>query len=129
MKRKIYYIFIMLLIAITLVGCGGGSNEPPTDKVKVDFNNLVVEYDGKVHSLEIEGKLPSGVYVTYENNEHTEPGEYNVIVYFHGDYKKYGLPEKLEATLIIEGEVSKAEVWFDSQNFVYDGKLRKTDNG
>ena len=122
MKRKIYYIFIMLLIAITLVGCGGGSNEPHTDKVKVDFNNLVVEYDGKVHSLEIEGKLPSGVYVTYENNEHTEPGEYNVIVYFHGDYEKYGLPKKLEATLIIEGEVSKAEVWFDSQNFVYDGK-------
>lgn len=54
------------------------------DITGISFTNLEVPYDGKSHSLEVEGNIPTGVSVTYTSNvagitnSASEPGEYVV---------------------------------------------------
>ncbi len=70
----------------------------------VTFNGDTVTYDGKKHSLEISGKLPSEVTVTYTNNGKTESGVYTVIAKFSGDSANYNaIPDK-SATLTIKAK-------------------------
>ena len=66
--------------------------------VKFDSNAFV--YDGKSHSLAI-GTLPSGVTVTYENNDKTEIGTYTVTAKFSGDSANYNAIADMTATLTI----------------------------
>lgn len=47
-------------------------------------------WDGEEHKVEIEGELPRGITVRYENNIQSEVGEYEVRVSFdtHGNYEE-----------------------------------------
>ena len=56
-------------------------------KATFDVSGITIEgktftYDGTAHSLEVNGTLPKGVTVSYENNEQTNVGEYTVTVKF-----------------------------------------------
>ena len=52
------------------------------DLRSITFEEGTFPYDGKAHSLSIKGDLSSGISVTYENNEQTEVGVYDVVAQF-----------------------------------------------
>jgi len=43
----------------------------------ISFNNKYVTYDGKTHTIKIEGNVPAGVKVEYENNSGVHARAYN----------------------------------------------------
>jgi|GEM_PF-1816725 len=70
------------------------------DSVKLD--DMTVNYDGNVHSLTINGQLPSGVVVSFDNNDQTYAGEYEVVARFSAtDPNRTVDVEELTAYLII----------------------------
>lgn len=76
------------------------------------FEDDTVPYDGKAHSLKVEGELPAGVTVTYSNNGKTEAGTYEVKATLSGS--NYN-PLTLTATLRILPDLSHlAETVMDS---------------
>ena len=76
------------------------------------FEDDTVTYDGKAHSLKVEGELPAGVTVTYSNNGKTEAGTYEVKATLSGS--NYN-PLTLTATLRILPDLSHlAETVMDS---------------
>lgn len=65
------------------------------DLSQVTFLSQSYPYDGKSHSLEIQGTLPEGVTVTYSGNHKVYPGEYLVNARFYGDEDNYNqIPAK-----------------------------------
>lgn len=82
------------------------------------FEDDTVPYDGKAHSLKVEGELPAGVTVTYSNNGKTEAGTYEVKATLAGS--NYN-PLTLTATLRILPDLSHlAETVMDSFGSVPD---------
>ena len=79
-------------------------------EANITFEDKSFDYDGKEHSLEITGTLPTGVSVTYENNKHVEPGSYEVTATFSG-HKNYDIPDELKATLTINKAASEGLVF------------------
>ena len=79
--------------------------EPQVIKVKdkVIFDGKTVNFDESVtHSLAVTGDLPAGVEVTYENNDQTLAGEYEVIAHFKAtDSNKVCDISELRAYLVI----------------------------
>lgn len=59
-------------------------NKSTYDISGISFNDSIVVYDGKAHSLEIEGDLPEGVSVIYTGNEQITSGEHIVTANFVG---------------------------------------------
>lgn len=92
------------------------------DMSNVKFEDLEVTYDGKVHSINAIG-LPKGVTVSYENNNKTNVGEYQVIAKFTGDSINYKLIPNMTATLKINKALyNMSNIKFDSNTWIYDGK-------
>ncbi len=76
------------------------------DMSRVTFEGKTVVYDSNTHSLSIdESTLPSGVTVTYENNDKVDSGEYTVIAKFNGNFTNYNAIDDMSATLIIKKAV------------------------
>ncbi len=72
------------------------------DMSGITFTGATSTYDGNIHSLAITGTLPSGVTVSYSNNNKTNSGEYLVTASFTGDATNYiAIPSKT-ATLTIQ---------------------------
>ena len=71
------------------------------DISNIKFENKTVVYDGTAQSLAITGTLPTGVTVTYEGNERTDVGTYEVTAHFKGDEKNYNPIPDMKATLRI----------------------------
>ena len=87
----------------------------------VDFEDKTVVYNGEVQRIEISGTLPQGVTVTYENNDKTDVGTYEVIAKFTGDSNNYEAIADMTATLtIIESEFEG--VTFEDATYTYDGR-------
>lgn len=99
--KKFIYIIVLFVACFMVVSCN--NNDQPTNpsetviKPTVDpsinptnpdnllnlivFASQTVKYDGKSHSL-VATNLPDGVTVTYQGNEQTEVGEYEVTANF-----------------------------------------------
>ena len=88
----------------------------------ISFSGDTVTYDGKAHSLSIEGKLPEGVYVTYINNGHINAGTYTVTAHFEDSTGNYEYLPDLEATLVIN-KVEVNEIEFNGKTVVYNGEV------
>ena len=58
------------------------STKIDVDLTKVEFTSDSAIQDGQEHSLAITGTLPEGVTVSYENNNQTQPGIYQVKANF-----------------------------------------------
>ena len=88
----------------------------------VKLEDKTVTYDGKEHSLAIEGTLPEGVTVEYVNNGKTDAGSYIVEAkFFLGDIEIEG--ESLRARLKIEKAATDLSgISFESAVVLYDGK-------
>ena len=92
------------------------------DMSDIKFEDKTVTYDGTFHSLEITGTLPTGVTVTYEGNERTDVGTYEVTAHFKGDGLNYNPIPDMTATLTIEkARYDMSKVRFIGRSFVYDG--------
>lgn len=68
----------------------------------ITFNSKTINFDRTNHSLEISGKLPNNVTVSYENNDQIVAGEYKVLAKFSDSNPNEQLDiNELEAYLII----------------------------
>ena len=70
------------------------------DTSKIVFNSRSVKWDGSEKRIEIEGELPDGVSVRYENNGKTEVGEYEITAIFDCG-KNYESIPNMTATLTV----------------------------
>lgn len=77
--RRIAIIFVMFFIAFLVVGCrnkGCGKNTgvKEYDLTNISFSDVNVIYDGEEHSVLLDGDLPEGLEVEYQNNKLTNVG-------------------------------------------------------
>lgn len=71
----------------------------------VKFNNVTVDYDGNWHEIVIEGELPNGVTVSYEDNRRREAGSQTATAHFSGDEANYfPISDKTATLTILENE-------------------------
>ena len=88
----------------------------------ISFSGNTVTYNGQVHSLAIEGNLPTGVSVSYENNNQINAGEYVVKAKFTGN-ENYNLIEDKTATLIInKATYDMSNISLDEKTVTYNGQ-------
>ncbi len=88
----------------------------------ITFAGKTVTYDGSVHSIAIEGTLPEGVTVSYQNNGKTNAGTYTVIAHFTSTNDNYNTLADMTATLIIEkATYDMSQVVFENKSVTYDG--------
>lgn len=89
------------------------------------FEDQIFEYDGKSHSIYVEGELPWGIEIYYSNNDQIEEGEYVVTAHIQdtiGNYDFIG-PTILEARMIIRKgyTIDENEFYWETQEYIYDG--------
>ena len=82
--------------------------------------NNVFTYDGKAHTVELQGHVPANAVVTYPNgNSFVNAGTYDVIAVVTCDGY---VTRKLSTTVIIERAThDMSGVTFDAREYVYDG--------
>lgn len=71
------------------------------DLSSISFMDKTVKANVTVQQILIEGSLPNGVTVHYENNDHRVSGIYEVVAKFSGDPVNYYAIEDMHATLTI----------------------------
>jgi hypothetical protein len=76
----------------------------------ISIANKTVTYNGQAYSISIEGNLPTGVSVSYNNNDKTEVGVYTVTANFAGDATNYNAIASMSATLTIKAVVVENDV-------------------
>ena len=92
------------------------------DMSNIRLLDKTVTYNGNPQSLAITGTLPEGVTVTYDGNERTDVGTYEVTAHFKGDGLNYNPIPDMTATLTIEkARYDMSNVRFIGRSFVYDG--------
>ena len=84
------------------------------DLSQVIFSDQSCLYDGKSHSLEIQGALPEGVTVSYSGNNRVYPGEYLVTARFYGDEGNYNQIPVKSAILYIQK--AKPGIYFQNSS-------------
>ena len=130
-RVRLFLPLLLLLLLFALVACGedpapGPSDDPSQDNPTIDaskvfegitFTGKTVTYDGTEHSLTLEGTLPEGTSVTYENEKATNAGIYTAKV----TLVKEGYTTKtLTATLTIE-KANFTGVTFTGKTVTYNG--------
>ena len=94
----------------------------PSDIKGITFAGKTVTYDGVAHFLAIEGTLPEGVAVFYQNNGKTNAGTYTVIAHFTSTNDNYKTLADMNATLTIEkATYDMSQVVFENKSVTYDG--------
>lgn len=96
-------------------------NKATYDMSNVKFEGATVIYDGKSHSIIATG-LPTGVNVTYKDNNKTNVGAYTVIAVFTGDYTNYNTISDMTATLKINSKNISSVSISSIGNQIYTGK-------
>ncbi len=71
------------------------------DMSGVSFEDVTLIEDGTSKSIAASGQLPEGVSVTYENNNQSKCGVYEVVASFSGDYVNYNQIPDMTATLTL----------------------------
>lgn len=86
---------------------------------EIVFSDKIVTWDGEPHGVYIETELPSGVDVSYDGNEQTDVGEYEVTAHFDvgNNYKPI---DDMKAVLTVS-EKTYAVTFVD-----YNGSVEKT---
>lgn len=135
--------FVVLLAALLSVACVGlfcscakkddtpqGQGQPENSEVTendlskkdiegINFSDKTFTYDGTERMIAVEGDLPEGVSVAYQNNKATNAGTYAAKATLSGD----GYNTKvLNATLTIN-KADLSGVEFISDSFEYDGNF------
>ena len=101
----------------------------------VTFENQTVEYDGSSHMIEMEGTLPSGLYVNYtitreggreeKGNSATNAGVYTVEARFSGDTTNYNVVDNKQAILTInQASIDVSNLTFENKIVTYDRTIQ-----
>lgn len=91
-------------------------NKATYDMTGISFNDINAVYDGTEKSAYINGVLPQGVSVSYENNGKTDVGNYQVTAHFTGDNRNYNIiPDKF-ALITISKATPVLNVSYNAQN-------------
>ncbi|MBQ2740816.1 MAG: hypothetical protein IJF39_04285 [Clostridia bacterium] len=86
----------------------------------ITFTNKEYVYDGTQKELLIEGEMPEGVSVVYENHLATDAGEYLAVAVLSGEgYQTL----RMEAKLTIQ-KADILGVVLEGDSFVYDGEIK-----
>lgn len=87
----------------------------------ISFRDKTVVYDGTPHSIFIQGELPTGVTVSYENNGNINAGRYEVIAHFQDSTGNFSSLEDMKAVLIIEkASFAQNGIIFKDATYTYD---------
>ena len=97
-------------------------NKATYDMSGVKLENKTVTYNGSEHVVVITGTLPSGVTVSYENNEQTNAGTYKVVAKFEGNENYNAIPD-MEAALTINKAKASITVDTDDINVIYGNTI------
>ena len=89
----------------------------------ISFENKTFKYDGKLHSIGIDGILPRGVNVNYEGNGKAAVGEYEVTANFNDTTGNYSI-ENMTAIMTIEKD-DISGISFKNSSAIYDGNEHK----
>lgn len=94
-----------------------------SDFTGLSIEDLTVDYDGNEHVINVNGTLPAGANVAYENNKATNAGVYNVKATI--TCKGYNTLT-LTATLTVNkiNYDMSAVAWDYTQAFTYDGEAK-----
>lgn len=111
-------IVFVLPFAFILSACGDNDNLKTFENIT--FANQTIDYDGQEHEIVLDGELPQGVNVVYENNKGTNAGVYNAkaTLTLEG-YKTLELTAKLTINKL-NYDMSTAH-WNYESEFVYNG--------
>ena len=101
-------------------GDDGDDDDDDNNLELILFSELTVEYDGEEHSILVDGNLPSGVTVTYEGNQKTEPGVYSVTAIFK-NAENTEIARKTATLTITKKKYDMSGVKFEDKTFQYDG--------
>ncbi|MCM1131684.1 MAG: leucine-rich repeat protein [Roseburia sp.] len=94
----------------------------------ISFEDKTVVYDQSEHSIFIEGTLPDGISVTYQNNGQINAGSYTVIAHFVDATGQYQNLEDMEARLIIlKADFAKNGIIFADREYMYDGSPHRVE--
>ncbi len=107
----------------------GGEEKPsepetPSDPTKENFtgltlSDLTVTYDGTEHTVTLNGTVPEGANVVYENNKATNAGTYNVKATVT---KENYNPLTLTAKLVVnKANIADGLITFTDETVEYDG--------
>lgn len=92
----------------------------------ISFNNKYVTYDGKTHTIEIEGNVPAGVKVEYENNSGVHARAYNAtarLVAIDPNYIVAPEQSVYKANLIInKARINVGNVKLSNKTVTYNGQ-------
>ncbi|MGN1222840.1 MAG: DUF5050 domain-containing protein [Christensenellales bacterium] len=111
-------IVFVLPFAFILSACGDNDNLKTFENIT--FANQTIDYDGQEHEIVLDGELPQGVNVVYENNKGTNAGVYNAkaTLTLEG-YKTLELTAKLTINKL-NYDMSTVH-WNYESEFVYNG--------
>lgn len=111
-------IVFVLPFAFILSACGDNDNLKTFENIT--FANQTIDYDGQEHEIVLDGELPQGVNVIYENNKGTNAGVYNAkaTISMEG-YKQLVLNAKLTINKL-NYDMSGAH-WDYENEFTYNG--------
>ena len=115
--RMLALIVFVLPFAFVLSACG--DNDLKTFE-NIIFANQTIDYDGQEHEIVLNGELPQGVNVVYEDNKGTNAGVYNAkaTLTLEG-YKTLELTAKLTINKL-SYDMSSAH-WDYENEFTYNG--------
>lgn len=91
----------------------------------VSMDDMTVNFDGETHSLKLNGTLPQGVNVTFENNDKIYAGEYDVVARFSTtsandkvdveEIHAYLIINQIRGSVKINGQdVTEDDLYYDS---------------
>lgn len=83
--------------------------------------DLILEYNGSPITALYPDELPEGIHVSYENNVHTDVGEYDVIMQFVDETLHYEDMTIIVKMIIEKGTYDMSNVSFTDKVIVYDG--------
>ena len=87
---------------------------------KITFESKNVNFNEEVHSLAISGTLPSGVEVTYENNDQKWAGEYEVTARFSATNSNEAVDVDTMVAYLIINQVRRSVLVYNSETEQYD---------
>lgn len=88
---------------------------------KATFKNKTVIYDGTEHELTVQGELPEGVTVTYENNKLTNVGTVEAVAHFRHENSNIIIPDAKATLTVIPADGSIGTATFTDKTVEYDG--------
>lgn len=98
-------------------------NKATYDMSGVSFADSSVTYNGEVHALSIEGNLPTGVSVSYENNNNVNAGAYTVTANFTGDSNYNEIQSKTATLTINKATYAMDGISFSGNTVTYNGQV------